>query len=63
VVAVALHGDFGVILGEETYVPSEVLSKMSHIIKKSGNISDDITTQCGSDGIRTRDLHCDRVAC
>jgi site-specific DNA recombinase len=47
VVAVALHGDFGVILGEETNVPSEVISKMSHIIKKGGNISDDITTQCG----------------
>ena len=65
VIAIALHGDFGVILGEETYVPSEVLSTMSQIIKKGEAISPvtDSITQCGSDGIRTRDLRLDRPAC
>ncbi len=65
VIAVALHGDFGVILGEETYVPAEVLFTMSQVIKKGEAISPvtDSITRCGSDGIRTRDLRLDRPAC
>jgi hypothetical protein len=63
VVALALHGDFGVILDEGLSVPSEVLENMTGTITKSGNIRTNVSTQCGSDGIRTRDLCLDRAIC
>jgi hypothetical protein len=63
VIAIALHGDFGVILEEEVSIPSDVLEAVEKITKKGGNITENVSTQSGSDGIRTRDLHLDRVAC
>ncbi|MBZ0296480.1 MAG: hypothetical protein K8L99_28220, partial [Anaerolineae bacterium] len=50
VIAVALHGDFGVILDEELSVPAEVLEAVAEEIKKGENISENVSTQCGSDG-------------
>lgn len=64
VIAIALHGDYGVILDETVSVPTEVLSEVSEVInKKGGNITENISTQIGSDGIRTRDLCLDRAIC
>lgn len=51
VIAVALHGDFGVILDEDLSVPSEVLEAVAGEIKKGENISENVSTQYGSDGI------------
>ena len=62
-VGIALHGDFGVILDDGTTAPSDVLKGLNEEIKKGANNSDFARTQSGSDGIRTRDLHLDRVAC
>lgn len=64
VIAIALHGDFGVVLDENFAVPAEVLSERSTVLNsKGGNITKNISTQCGSDGIRTRDLCLDRAIC
>jgi hypothetical protein len=64
VIAIAFHDDFGVILDENLSVPAEVISEVSEAIKsKGGNITENISTQCGSDGIRTRDLCLDRAIC
>ncbi len=62
VIAIALHGNFGVILDEDLSIPSEVLEQVAEEIK-SGNITNSVSTQCGSDGIRTRDLCLDRAIC
>ncbi len=48
VVAITLKADYHVVLGENTTEPAEADSEVY---------------TSGSDGIRTRDLHLDRVAC
>ena len=63
VIAIALHGEFGVVLGEETATPHNILEVIRDEIKMGDNTTENVITQCGSDGIRTRDLHLDRVAC
>ncbi len=54
VVAIAVHGDFGIVLNSagET-VPSEVIGEISRVIKKGENTNDSVLTQLGSDGVRT----------
>jgi site-specific DNA recombinase len=51
VIAVALHGDYGVILDTDLSIPAEVLEEVSGEITKSGNITTNVSTQSGSDGI------------
>ena len=63
VIAIALYGDFGVILDENLSVPAEVLKDVKATLIKSGNITNNVSTQYGSDGIRTRDLCLDRAIC
>ena len=63
VIGIALHGDFGVILDDATLAPKDVLDGLNVEIKKGVYKSEFAHTQSGSDGIRTRDLHLDRVAC
>ena len=62
VVALALYGDFGVILGK-----NEIASAMIAKAIEEHLLSDRLTTlessHCGSDGIRTRDLCLDRAIC
>ena len=53
VIAVASHGDFGVILDQAVSVPSEVVEVVSEVITKSGNITENVSTRCGSDGDRS----------
>ncbi len=63
VIAIALHGDFGVFLDDaETVAPPEVVEGIAAAINGK-RASSETRTQSGSDGIRTRDLHLDRVAC
>ncbi len=63
VVAIALHGDFGIVLGNESLTFAEMLEKLREEEKKRG-IDDTITyAQNGSDGDRTRDLRLDRPTC
>lgn len=63
VVAIALHGDFRIILDQVEAMPEEVKKLLASEAKMVGNITENVTNQNGSDGIRTRDLHLDRVAC
>ena len=65
VIAIALHGEYNVILDEEVSVGTDIKRKLSGGNDKinGGNITNNISAICGSDGIRTRDLHLDRVAC
>jgi hypothetical protein len=53
VIAIALHGDFGVILDEDLSVPSDVLEAVAGEIEKGENITENVSTQCGDDGGRT----------
>jgi bifunctional DNA-binding transcriptional regulator/antitoxin component of YhaV-PrlF toxin-antitoxin module len=55
VVAIALHGDFGIVLnsGGDT-IPKEVIGEISKVIKKGENTNENVLTQDGSDGLRTR---------
>jgi hypothetical protein len=53
VIAVALHGDFGVILDKDVSIPSQVLEAVAGEIKKGENITKNVSTQCGSDGGRS----------
>ena len=48
----ALHGDFGLILDEDLSVPSEVLEAVTGEIEKGENITENVSTRCGSDGGR-----------
>ena len=60
---IALHGDFGVNLDDVAMAPNDVLKGLGEEIKMGVNHVSLAHTQSGSDGIRTRDLHLDRVAC
>ncbi len=51
VMAIALHGNWEVILDEDLSIPSEVLEQGAEEIK-SGNITNSVSTHCGSDGHR-----------
>ncbi len=62
VLAVVLHGDFGVVLGEDEQEMREIAAALDI---KNGATSDLSLSRSplGSDGIRTRDLRLDRPAC
>ncbi len=64
VVAIALHGNYAVILDTAGMAPDEVIEKLKSETKRG--TSDSACTSCaqsGSDGDRTRDLRLDRPAC
>ena len=63
VIGIALHGDFGIILSDAALAPNDIISKLKEEIKMGAYQFELANTQNGSDGIRTRDLHLDRVAC
>gem|GEM_PF-392414 len=72
VIAIALHGNYNVILDEGVTLPSDFSQALQGKDVddegaeggiKNGNITKNVSIYCGSDGIRTRDLHLDRVAC
>ncbi|GEM_PF-5770956 len=46
-----------------TVRPKEVIGEISKVIKKSENTNENVLTQDGSDGVRTRDLRLDRPTC
>lgn len=61
VVAIALHGDFNVVLDDEETMPVEIAEVLGE--KIDARHSEMTRGRCGSDGIRTRDLRLDRPAC
>jgi DNA invertase Pin-like site-specific DNA recombinase len=64
VIAIALHGNYAVVLDTAGLAPDEVVEKIRSETKRGTN--DSVCTpnaQSGSDGIRTRDLGLDRAAC
>jgi site-specific DNA recombinase len=64
VVAISLHGDYGVILDDATVAPFELMQQLEgQIKKKSTSELDSTCAQNGSDGDRTRDLRLDRPTC
>ena len=63
VIGIALYGNFGVVLDESIWTPNRILDGVRSEMKKGANELISACTQNGSDGIRTRDLHLDRVAC
>lgn len=62
IIGVVLHGDFAVVLGENTTAPEEN-SDAAEWETISQSLAKFLRSQCGSDGIRTRDLRCDRPIC
>ena len=67
VLAVALHGDFSIVLDNGTSAPHEVVEGLKMEInggkEKGASDSNSTCTLDGSDGVRTRDLRLDRPAC
>jgi hypothetical protein len=61
--AIALHEDFSRRLNGDVSISYSDDYGYSRDNKMSGNDATIISTHSGSDGIRTRDLHLDRVAC
>lgn len=64
VVAIALHGNYSIVLDNHGTAPDELVEKLQREFKRGTN--DDACTpyaQSGSDGDRTRDLRLDRPAC
>jgi hypothetical protein len=53
VVAIALHGDFSVVLDNGEVAPMEVLQEVEKAIKKGADLASPDCTQFGSDGVRT----------
>jgi site-specific DNA recombinase len=53
VVAIALYGDFSVVLDDERIMPDGVLENLNGRIKNSGNITENVSTSFGSDGHRS----------
>ncbi len=62
VVAIALHGDFGVVLDTGEATPVEVVNSMRGVVNEKG-ANQKVYTQDGVDGIRTRHLRRDRATC
>jgi site-specific DNA recombinase len=63
VIAIALHGNYGVVLDNNTLAPSELVEKLAGEIKKDAASLEKDCIGNGSDGDRTRDLRLDRPAC
>ncbi len=67
VLAVALHGDFSIVLDNGTSAPHEIVEglnmEMNGGKEKGANGVNSTCTLDGSDGGRTRDLRLDRPAC
>ena len=63
VVAISLHGDYGIILDNATVAPYELMQRLEEQIKKGISEFDSTYAQNGSDGDRTRDLRLDRPTC
>lgn len=64
VIAIALPGDFGIVLDASEVAPVEIVSAVSTAINKKGaNPTAAGCTQDGLDGSRTRDLRLDRPTC
>lgn len=64
VIAIALHGDYGVILDNGEAAPMQIVGEISKTINKTGAADGSSgCTQIGSDGVRTRDLRLDRPTC
>ncbi|MBP7042352.1 MAG: recombinase family protein [Chloroflexi bacterium] len=60
VIAIALHGDFSIVIDNETAASDEVIEGLRAEMKKGASESDSTCTRNGSDGDRTRDLRLDR---
>jgi DNA invertase Pin-like site-specific DNA recombinase len=64
VIAIALHGDYSVVLDNAGVAPSELVEKIKlETTRGTGETACTPCAQSGSDGIRTRDLWLDRPAC
>ncbi len=61
VLAVVVHGDFGVVLGEDEQETADIARVLD--IKNAATSEISPRSRHGSDGIRTRDLRLDRPAC
>lgn len=64
VIAIALHGDYAIVLDHGEVAPDEIVEKLRS--ETTRGTSDEACTSCaqsGSDGDRTRDLWLDRPAC
>ena len=63
VIAIALHGDFGIVLDNAIAAPHEIIEGLRTEIKTGASDSESACTRNGSDGDRTRDLRLDRPTC
>jgi site-specific DNA recombinase len=63
VVGIALYADFSVVLSAGTVFVSHINGYLQEALEAETGDLLVARTQSGSDGIRTRDLHLDRVAC
>ena len=52
ILAIVLHGDFAVVLGENKTAPSEVKSAVQSYLVEANVISVEISSQFGDDGVR-----------
>lgn len=63
VIAIALHGDFGIVLDSAMMAPFEIVEGLKRETKMGISNEDSAYAQNGSDGDRTRDLRLDRPTC
>ncbi len=64
VIAIALHGDYAVVLDNAGIAPDEIVEKMrSETVRGTSDSTCTSCAQSGSDGGRTRDLWLDRPVC
>ncbi len=63
VLALVLHGSFGVVLAENETAPTDVVNAVQGVLLSEGITLNLGTCQHGSDGDRTRDLRLDRPTC
>ena len=50
-VGISLHGNYGIVLNQDQHAPSEVIEAIELETKKAGNITENVSSQNGSDGI------------
>ncbi len=62
ILALVLHGDFAVVLGENETAPGEIVDAVAENLVSLG-IHTCVSAQFGDDGVRTRDLCLDRAIC
>ena len=63
IVAIELYGDFSIVLDTNETALGEILSAVKSSLSTSVDISANLSSRNGDDGVRTRDLCLDRAVC